>query len=208
MFHNDVQLEAAFYGKKLDVIGQMYVRPEIMKAAYPDVLFFCLYTTRILVDKKLKLTTAKLIQKNLSRGAGWEKTLSWSEDRDYTLPARTIEYKGLVSSAFSASMMLGKTLHFRFGHMGFTLFSNGKFFEQCAEASIYALLEAIYNKNENNKEALDYLYQAAVAISCLELGNHLRKGDCLKVAQEIYNDITKDYFPGLCVTMEGPMDQS
>ena len=77
MFHNDLQAESAFYGKKLDVIGQLYMRPEKMKAAYPDILFFCLYVNRILVDRKVKLVTAEKIQRELSRGSQWEKIVSW-----------------------------------------------------------------------------------------------------------------------------------
>jgi hypothetical protein len=204
MFHNDLQSEAAFYGKQLEVIGHMYVRPAKMKAAYPDVLFFCLYTTRLLVDKKLLLTTAKEIQKNLAMGPRWEKVVRWDEDREFTLPVRVIEYKGLVRSAFSASMMLGKTVHYRFGHIGFGFFSNGKQFGKCAEASVYAMLETIYNKNEDDPQCLDYLWQAAAAISKLELGKELTKGDCLKIAQGMYAEITQDYFPGLCATPKQP----
>ena len=199
MFLNDLQSEAAFYGKQLEVIGQLYVRPKEMKAAYPDVLFFCLYTTRLLVDKKLQLTTATQIQERLAMGGPrWEKVVRWDEDREYTLPVRVIEYKGLVKSAFSASMMLDKKVHYRFGHIGFGFFGNSKQFGKCAEASVYAMLETIYNKNEDDSQCLDYLWQAAAAISKLELGKELNKGTYLRVAQNIYAEITEDYFPGIC----------
>lgn len=199
MFHNDLQSEAAFYGKKLDIIGHLYVRPQTMKAAFPDVLFFCLYTTRILVDSKLLLPVAKEIQMQLSKGAAWEKVVSWADDRDFTLPVRVIEYKGLGRSAFSASMMLGNRLQYRFGYIGFGLFSNGRHFGRCASASVYGMLQTIYRKNIEDRQCLDYLWQAAAAISLLGLGRDLRKGNSLKVAQRIYGEITSDYFIGLGV---------
>lgn len=197
MFHNDLTSEAAFYGKKLDIIGHLYLRPTTMKAAFPDVLFFCLYTTRLLVDKKLLYPTAKEVQSQLSKGAAWEKVVSWAEDRDFTLPARVIDYKGLNRSAFSASMMLGNKLQYRFSYIGFGLFSNGRHFGRCASASIYGMLQTIYRKNKEDRQCLDYLWQSAVAISQLGLGRELRKGNCLKEAQRIYGEITSDYFMGL-----------
>jgi len=197
MFHNDIQSEAAFYGKELNVIGHLYVRPKEMKAAYPDVLFFCFYAARLLVDKKLSLTCAQEIQKKLAIGSRWEKVVSWADDREFTLPARVIEYKGLVRSAFSASLMMDKKIHYRFGHIGFGIFGNSKHFERCAAASVYSMLETIYNKNEDDPKCLEYLWQAAEAISKLELGKELNKGTYQKIAQEIYAKITNDYFPGL-----------
>lgn len=194
MFHNDLTSEAAFYGKKLDIIGHLYVRPKTMKAAYPDVLFFCLYTTRLLVDKKLLLPAAKEIQMQLAKGEAWEKVVGWAEDRDFTLPARVIDYKGYAKSAFSASMMLGNTLQYRFSYIGFGFFSNARHFGKCASASVYGMLQTIYRNNKDDRQCLDYLWQAAAAISRLELGRELRKGNCLKLAQKIYGDITSDYF--------------
>lgn len=200
MFHNDLTSEAVFYGKKLDIIGHLYVRPPKMKAAFPDVLFFCLYSTRILVDKKLLLPTAKEIQSQLSKGAAWEKVVSWAEDREFTLPARVIDYKGLARSAISASMMLGNTLQFRFSYIGFGLFSNGRHFNRCASASVYGMLQTIYRKNQEDRQCLDYLWEACMAVGRLELGRELRKGNCVRVAQRIYSEITSDNFPGLCVS--------
>lgn len=194
MFHNDLTSEAAFYGKNLDIIGHLYVRPNEMKAAYPDVLFFCLYTTRLLVDKKLLLPVAKEIQVQLSKGEAWEKVVSWAEDREFTLPARVIDYKGYAKSAFSASMMLGNKIQYRFSYIGFGFFSNARHFGRCASSSVYGMLQTIYRKNKEDRQCLDYLWQAAVAISRLQLGRELRKGNCQKLAQMIYGEITSDYF--------------
>jgi len=194
MFDNDLVSEAAFYGKKLDMIGHLYVRPPKMKAAYPDVLFFCLYTTRLLVDKKLLLPVVKEIQARLALGEDLKKVVSRAEDSEFSLPARVIGYAGSGRSAFSASMMLDKKLQFRFGHIGFGLFSNGRHFSRCAAASIYGMLQTIYRNNTEDLQCLDYLWQAAAAISQLELGRELRKGNFLQVAQRVYTEITADPF--------------
>lgn len=192
MYHNDLVSEAAFYGPKLNMIGHLYVRPDKMKAAYPDILFFCLYTTRLLVDRKLLLPAAREIQEQLARGKAWEKVVSWAEDREFTLQARVMEYSGIVRSAFSASMMLDKSLQYRFSYIGFGFFGNARHFGRCAGNSIYGMLQTIYRKNETDPQCLDYLWQAAVAIGKLQLGRELQKRNFMRVAQEIYTEITGD----------------
>ncbi|MEL7624259.1 MAG: hypothetical protein AAGU12_11785 [Clostridiales bacterium] len=197
MFLNDLQSEWAFYGRKLDVIGHLYVTPAEQPSRYPDLLFFCLYTARLLVDKKLTLSAATEIQKQLRLGQGLEKAVNWDEDRQFSLPARVIEYKGYAKSAISSSLLFRNKLHFRFAYMGFGLFSNGRHFDFCASASVFALLERIYCKYVGSGEDLAVLWDCAEAMGKMELGAKLNKGNCLTRAKEIYQSVTGDQFPAL-----------
>ncbi len=197
MFLNDLQSEWAFYGRQLDVIGHLYISPAEQPARYPDLLFFCLYTARLLVDKKLTLSAATNIQKQLRLGQGLEKAVNWDEDRQFSLPARVIEYRGYAKSAISSSLLFRDKLHFRFGYMGFGLFSNGKRFDFCAGASVFALLETIYKKYDGNQEALAVLWSCAEALGNEGLGVKINKGNCLTRGKEIYQSITGDQFAAL-----------
>ena len=65
MHDNDLQSEWAFYGPKLDTIGQLYLRSAKLPAKNPDALFFLLYTCRLLVEKKLTISGVNFIRNNL-----------------------------------------------------------------------------------------------------------------------------------------------
>lgn len=194
--HNSMQFESAFYGKELTAIGQYYYKPLTMSAAYPDILFFCLYTTSLLVLKKLPLSTALEIQKRLAIGAQWEKVLNLAEDRPFTLPFEFVKYRGLIISGFSSSMIMGKSLYFRLGYCGFGYFTNKRAFTGCAAASVYAMLEMIYRKNEKDEQFLNMFWRCVTTISNLEFGKDLHNKNHLGVAQRIYVEITQDSFPG------------
>lgn len=197
MFHNDLQSEAAFYGKESEYIGHLYMRPETMRIQYPDILFFCLYTLRLMTDKKVSLKTAQSVQEKLSLGKELIKVVSWSEDRPFSLPARVIEYKGFKRDAFSASMMADKCIRFRFGRLGFGFFSSSKHYDDCAEKAIYGMLETVYEKIKKDPEGLDKLWKTAVAISCLQLGANVNRGNFQKTAETIYSEATGDNLSGL-----------
>jgi hypothetical protein len=195
MFLNDLQSEWAFYGRELNVIGHLYLTPAETPARWPDLLFFCFYAARLLVDRKLTLSAAVDIQRRLRLGQGLEKAINWEDDREWSLPARVIAYKGYAKSAFSSTLLFRGKLHFRFGYMGFGLFSNGKRFDFCAGASVFALLETIYQKYAGRPEDLALLWDCAVALGNMELGAGLNKGNFQAVAGETYQRITGDRFP-------------
>ena len=196
MFAHDLQSEMAFYGRELDVIGHLYTRPANLPAKYPDVLFFLFYTCQILVDKKTTLSAATRLLERLKLGKELEKCANWEEERPFTFPARVIPYRGYAKSAYSATLMFKEKLHFRFGYMGFGLFSNGKKFDQCAIASVFGLMDSIYN-NSKDKEMLDYLWQAAGALGQEAIGKALNQGNSGDTAMRLYAQITGDCFPAL-----------
>ncbi len=198
MGHICMQLETEFYRKDLDVLGQYYYRPAEMVAAYPDILFFCLYTTRLLTEKKFKLPAARELQNQLSLGEELEKVLGFAEDRPYTLQYHVAEFRGSAKTAIGASLIISKSIYFRFGYCGFGILSRyRKRFAQCVSASVHALLETIYNKNKQNREYMDMLWQAVLALSRLEFGKDVHNKNYLEVAQKIYVDTTQDVFPGM-----------
>jgi hypothetical protein len=193
-----MQLETEFYRRDLDVLGQYYYRPLESAASYQDILFFCLYTARLLVEKKFLIPEAKELQKQLALGKELEKVVSWAEDRPYTLPYQWAEFRGSTKTAFSASMIIDKSVYFRYGYCGFGVFSRyKKLFGQCAFASVYALLETIYKEKKQDRKYLEMLWQAALALSRLEFGTDIHNKNCLKVAQRIYVETTQDFFPGV-----------
>lgn len=192
MFMKDLQSEAAFYGKDSDYIGQLYIRPENMNVDYPDILFLCLYTLRLLTDKKVALKTAQSVQEKFAMGKGLLKVVSWAEDRTFSLPARVIEYKGFKRDAFSASMLVDRCVRFRFGRLGFGFFSSSKHYDDCAEKAMFGMLETVYEKIKQDPDAVDKLWKAIAAIGALCLGTDVNKGNFQKVAEKIYFDVTGD----------------
>ena len=197
MFLHDLQSEMAFYGRELDIIGHLYTRPADLQAKYTDVLFFLQYTCSILVDKKMTLRAAQQLMDRLKLGPELEKCANWEEIRPFTFPARIIPYKGYTKSAFSATLMFKEKLHFRFGYMGFGFFSNGKKFDHCAAASVFGLVDTIYNQNQENRELLDALWRAAAALGNVPLGKELNQGNCQDSASRLYLRVTGDGFPAL-----------
>jgi hypothetical protein len=197
MHLNDLQSEWAFYGRELNIVGHLYMPAAEQPSRYPDALFFCLYTARLLVDKKISLSAAVELQKRLRLGAALERCVSWEEDREYTPPARLIPYKGYTKSVLSATLLFRDKLHFRFGYAGFGFFSNGRRFDFCAGASVFALLETIYNTRGKDKDLLAKLWRAAALMGGVVLGEALNRGNCLAVGKQIYAEATGDQFPAL-----------
>ncbi|MEA4891627.1 MAG: hypothetical protein VB085_03575 [Peptococcaceae bacterium] len=202
MFLHDLQSEMAFYGKELEVIGHLYAKPQGLPARYPDVLFFLLYTCQVLVDKKTSLAAAQRLMEQLKLGSELEKCANWEEERPFTFPARIIPYKGYAKSAFSATLMFKGKLYFRFSYMGFGLFSNGKKFDQCAIASVFGLLDSIYNRNQEDRQLLDALWQAAQVLGSFPLGKELNQGNCQDTAKRLYLQVTGDDFPALLKSLD------
>ena len=192
---NDLQSEWAFYGRQLDTVGHIYLTPREQPSLYPDLLFLCIYTCRVLVEKKFTLSAATDLQKHLLLGPVLEKSCRWEESRAYTFPARAIEYRGYAKSAISSSLMLREKPRFRFGYMGFGLFSNGRRFDFCAAASVFVLIETIYKKNAGDSRALDLLWDCAEKLGGAGLGVSLRKGNFLTAAADIYRSATGDPYP-------------
>ena len=195
MRRNDLQSEWAFYGKQFDTVGHLYMMPEEQPSLYPELLFFCLFTCRILVDKKLSLSAARDIQKHLLLGRGLEPSLRWEEGRAYTLPAKVVDYRGYAKSAMSATLMLREKIHFRFGHMGFGLFSNGRRFGFCAAASVFALMTTIYKQHDGQGQSLDFLWVCAGKLGSADLGGGLTRGNYRQAAVQIYKEVTGDFYP-------------
>jgi hypothetical protein len=192
-----MQYEAAFYGKDLQTVGRFYYKPQDMPVLYPDILFFCLYATRLLTDKRLNLAAAREIQKRLSLGSGWGKVLRGEKDRAFAMPVGVVAYQGLIQSAFSAGMIVGKSVYFRLGYCGFGFFANKKAFDRCAAASLYVLAAAVYKEYAREPQRLELFWQAVVEIGRLEFGKALHQKNWAKAARKLYREITRDSFPGL-----------
>ena len=102
----DLTCEMAFYGPKLDTIGNLYFRPAELPAQSPDVLFFLYYTTHFLTNKKITASQANFIREHLSlRPEGWLKVFNWEEDRPFSCPCRLVGYRGYSKSCFSSSFL-------------------------------------------------------------------------------------------------------
>ena len=198
MMTNDLISEWAFYGKNLDTVAHLYLRPAQQPCLHPDLLFFCMYTCRLLVDKKLSLSMAQEIQRRLSLGSALEQSILRDEDRAHSLPAKTIAYSGrYTKNVISSSLMFRNNLHFRFGHVGFGFFGNAKRFDFCAQASVFALAETLCGKytdvgeqpdegNIRDEKALELLWAGAQRIGEVTLGRDLNRGNYRAAAGEIY----------------------
>ena len=213
MPRTDLQSEWAFYGRKLDTIGHLYLRNTKMPAKSPDILFFLLFTCRLLTDKKLSITGANFIHNNLEHTSeNWLKILNWEEDRPFSCTCRVIPYRGYAKSAFSSSILFKDDRPvFRFGHMGFGFFSNKKFFDFCSGGAVFGLMESIYNMHSKEpkergigdrrklsaegKIVMEQLFTAAALVRRLQLGPDLNRGNCVPVAYLLYQKATGDTYP-------------
>lgn len=212
MQNNDLRSEWAFYGGKLDTIGHLYLRGAKLPARNPDTLFFLLYTCRLLTDKKMSISGVDFIRKNLEYSRErWYEILNWEEQRVFTLPCRTIPYRGYARSCISSSILFKDKPVFRSGRMGFGFFSNGKHFIFCAGGSVFGLIETIYQihskepkdgaenlrrrVNAEQGKVLDELFTACAYVRRLELGRELNRGNCNTVAYAIYRAVTNDTYP-------------
>ena len=204
--NRDLRAEIHFYGKKLDTLGLVYFCSPKMPAPYPDVLFFCLYTAAVLTNKKISSSVAQRIMRNLQIGGEWEKVFDNKDKRLFDMPVKTGDYLGITKSVIRSQMMIdikndnkneeiktdkntGIKIHFQFGTSGFGIFSNGRFFEICAENSVYALLEKAYRQNIVKPEAVELLWQAAGAFGKVELGSALHSSNRVESAKEIYERV-------------------
>lgn len=212
MQRKDLQFELAFYRRNLDYVGILYFRPLELAARFPDVLFFCMYTCHLLMNKKLSLSGAKAIREHLDYSPEeWLQILNWEERRPYTPPCKVTAYKGYARSAMTSSLSFKEKPIFRFGNMGFGFFSNKKHFDRCASGSVFGLLETIYKINSGMPEdeihvgrrvskpdqarILSLLWKAASAVARLELGKELYRGNWQAVATALYKGITGDEYP-------------
>ena len=224
----DLTSEWAFYGAKLDSIGQLYFHPKDMKAAFPDTLFFLYVTTHLLTDKKLTISGATFIHDHLDHSEeNWLKILNWEEGRPFSCPCRLVPYRGYAKSCFSASLMLREEPKFRMGYMGFGFFSNKKYFDFCAGGAVYGLIETVYNAwskapdysrdddpdadyvtcrrvlTEEGLEAMRTLFAAAATLRRIRLGQDLAKGNWRAVADLIYRKVTGENYPSVSPEDEG-----
>lgn len=189
---NDVLSEIGFYTKERTTTGHLYVRPKTMPVKYPDVLFFCLYTARILNTKKVALNTANKIKDDLKLGSAWEKVLNGDDDAEVKMPITVVEYKQNPRYSFSASMLIRKRIHFRFGYLGFGFLTRKKLLSKCAEYAVFTMMYTIRKLNMQNKTALQYLWQAAELLGNKEFGIDFNRKNCEKAAENIYTQVTGD----------------
>lgn len=214
MHDNDLQSEWAFYGPKLDTIGQLYLRSAKLPAKNPDALFFLLYTCRLLVEKKLTISGVNFIRNNLEHTRErWYEILNWEEQRVFTPPCRVVPYRGYARSCLSSSVLFRARPVFRSGRMGFGFFSNGKHFDFCAGGSVFGLIETIYRihskepdegaadcrrrVNAQQEKLLGELFEACSFLRRVDLGPELNRGNWSLVAYGIYQAVTGDGYPAL-----------
>lgn len=213
MPRTDLQSEWAFYGRKLDTIGHLYLRNTNMPAKSPDVLFFLLFTCRLLTGKKLTFTGANFIHDHLEYSyETWMKILNWEEGRPFSCSCRVIDYRGYAKSCFSSSIMFKEDRPvFRMGCMGFGFFSNKKYYDFCAGGAVFGLMETIYNMHSKapkeihlgdrrkltaeGKVVMEQLFTAAALVRRLQLGPDLNRGNCIPMAYLLYQKATGDTYP-------------
>ena len=192
---NEIFSETGFYSKKLTETGTFYCRTNDIAVKYPDVLFFCLYSAKILNIRKVPLETANKIKNELKFGDAWEKILDGDEDAPMRMPITVMRYKQNTKYTFSASMLIRKKIHFRIGYFGFGFFTRKRQLSKCAEYSVFAMLYTLRELNRKNDLVLQFLWQAANRVGSLEFGAAFNQKNCMETAQTVYRQVTSDLLP-------------
>ena len=184
-----MQLEIEFYTPALDMVGTYYSRQGESAVQYPDLLFFCCFVTRLLVERRLPLGDAERLKQAIGKGALLEDALS---DRPYNYA----EFRGGGRPTISASLLMDKSVHFRFGRFGVGMFSRyRRRFGEIATRAFRAMLDIVYEKYKDDAALKDMLWRAASAIGALKFGKELNNGNYVRAAQRVYGDITGETIP-------------
>lgn len=182
--------ECAFYGKGPDRMGCMYFRTAKTESQYPELYFFCHYTTRLLVMKKITLRTALDIQKKLKQGRELSGLMETWEQGMPGLEVTVSDYSGSWRYNFSASMMWKGEQPFRLGYIGFGFFfTNKKKLNLCAQLSVYGMVYTLYRMYHEDEAALQYLWESCRAMGGLELGDGLNTRNYSEAAKAVYQRV-------------------
>jgi len=186
----DIRLELHFYGKQLDRLGAVYLATPKIPMEHPEILLFCLFTLRLLTDKKLSSSAAARIQQKLAAGRDCEKVFKMDEPRPFEPLMTLSDYSFMTKRVFRSQLLFRGEGAFSFvlGHSGFGIFSNKSRFIHCAEGAVLGLLEKTYLLYKERPGSLELLWQAAVRLSQVDFQPPAR-GRYTELAKEIYEDV-------------------
>lgn len=197
MGKNDLVYECTFYGNKPDSLGCLYFHGKDLPVKSPDLLFFCMYTLKVLTDKKISLDTATELKNSLHFENGPEVFVQEFKAGKNPLGITVTDYRGFARISISSSMLFLKKLHFRWGHIGFGFFRNKGKFNRCSAASVYGLICTFHKLFGEEPEILELINRAAGKIAAMEFGEELNAKNCRKKAADLYISLTGDNSPML-----------
>ncbi len=186
----DIRAELHFYGRHYDKVGILYVAMPKIPMSHPDILFFCLFTLRLITTKKLSSSAVALIQEKLSAGAEWEKVFAKDEQRPFDQLMEVCEYSYMTKRVLRSQILFqGENKYsFMLGFTGFGFWQSRKPFGRCVEGAVYGLLEKIYTLKKENPEELALLWRAAEELGRVQFTGDF-KGGYKGLAQSIYEGV-------------------
>ena len=101
----DIRAELHFYGRQYDKVGIIYMAMPKIPMPHPDILFFCLFTLRLLTNKKLSSSAVTQIQEKLSVGAKWEKVFTKDEQRPFDQLMEVCDYSYMTKRVLRSQIL-------------------------------------------------------------------------------------------------------
>jgi len=186
----DIRAELHFYGRQYDRVGIIYMAMPKISMPHPDILFYCLFTLRLMTNKKLSYSAVARMQDRLSVGAEWEKVFTQDEQRPFDQVMEVCEYSLLTKRVLRSQILFrGESKYsFMLGFSGFGFWQSRKPFGHCVEGAVYGLLEKLYTLKKDDPEELALLWQTAEALSRVQF-NVACKGGYKELAHNIYESI-------------------
>lgn len=186
----DIRAELHFYGRKYDRVGIIYMAMPQIPMPHPDILFFCLFTLRLMTNKKLSYSAVARMQDRLSVGAEWEKVFTQDEQRPFDQLMEVCEYSLLTKRVLRSQILFrGESKYnFMLGFSGFGFWQSRKPFDRCVEGAVYGLLEKLYELKKDDPEELALLWRAAEELSRVQF-TIAYKGGYKELAQNIYDSV-------------------
>jgi hypothetical protein len=186
----DIRAELHFYGRQYDRVGIIYMAMTKIPMPHPDILFFCLFTLRLMTNKKLSRSAVAHMQDRLSVGAEWEKVFTQDEQRPFDQLMEVCEYSFLTKRVLRSQILFRGENKYSFilGFSGFGFWQSKKPFDHCVQGAVYGLLEKLYTLKKDNPEELALLWRAAEALSRVQF-TVTYKGGYKELAQNIYDSV-------------------
>ena len=186
----DIRAELHFYGRQYDKVGIIYMAMPKIPMPHPDILFFCLFTLRLLTNKKLSYSVVTLMQEKLSAGAEWEKVFTKDEQRPFDQLMEVCDYSYMTKRVLRSQILFQGDNKYSFilGFSGFGFWQSRKPFGRCVEGAVYGLLEKIYTLKKNDPEELALLWRAAEELGRVQFTTAF-KGGYKELARSIYDSV-------------------